>query len=448
MPIEKWRICEHHDSKAPLGERGYPSLYHPPMFSPVPEILDELRHGRMVVLTDDESRENEGDLILPAQFVTPEAITFLLSVARGYMCLSMTEADCNRLDLSPQSAVNTTVRGTAFTVSVDGHPKHGFTTGVSAKERAKCIRMMVDPKFGPEDFVRPGHINPLRSRDGGTLVRTGQTEGSLDLCRLAGLYPAAIIIEIMRDDGEMARLPDLVELCKKHSLKMCSVAQIIEHRLARESLVKRLEPPRGVPIQTPEGEFTLIGFESMVDAQPHLALTCGGVGELDSSGAATPSTEPVLVRMHRRNLLGDIFEEIGSAMGRGGGAGSGGGGTSERVGGSSHDVLRAALREIRRAGRGALVYLRPESIGDGLIERLQSVRRSAHDSGADTPDLRHPSSVAGNAMPMHLREFGIGGQILRNLGVHKMRLLTNSKTDMPGLEAFGLEIVERVPINT
>ncbi|MGP1310958.1 MAG: 3,4-dihydroxy-2-butanone-4-phosphate synthase, partial [Phycisphaerales bacterium] len=252
-------------------------------FSPVPDVLADLRAGRMVVLTDDENRENEGDLVLPAQFVTPEAVNFALRVARGYLCLSLTPEDCDRLDLHPQSVVNTSVRGTPFTVSVDGHPKHGFTTGVSAAERAKTIRMMIDPKFGPDDFVRPGHINPLRAREGGVLVRTGQTEGSLDLCRLAGLHPSAIIIEIMRDDGEMARVPDLIELCREHNLKMCSVAQIIEWRLARESLVRRIEPRAGVPVSTEFGEFTLIAYESVVDALPHLALTVGGVGGLNAN---------------------------------------------------------------------------------------------------------------------------------------------------------------------
>jgi len=405
-------------------------IYHRGMFSPIPEILDELRQGRMVILTDDEARENEGDLILPAAAVTPEAITFMLSVARGYLCLSLTEADCDRLDLSPQAAINTTVRGTAFTVSIDGHPKHGFTTGVSAKERARAIRMAIDPACGPDDFVRPGHINPLRSRDGGTLVRTGQTEGSLDLCRLAGLYPAAAIIEIMRDDGEMARVPDLEKICKAHHLKMCSVAQIIEYRLARESLVRRIAPVEGTTLRTPQGEFNLFGFDSMVDPQPHLALTLGGIGSLDAAtGGVIQHDAPVLVRMHRRNLLGDIFGDLDSA--------------SE---GSTGDMLRTAMKAIHKEGRGAVVYLRPESMGEGLRERLQSIRRGSLDTGADQPDLRRPDGLAGNAVPMHLREFGIGGQILRNLGIHKLRLLTNSKTDLPGLEAFGLQIVERVPI--
>jgi 3,4-dihydroxy 2-butanone 4-phosphate synthase/GTP cyclohydrolase II len=247
-------------------------------FSPIPEILEELKQGRMVILTDDEKRENEGDLVVPAQFVTPESVTFVLQNALGYMCLSMTEADCDRLNLHPQSATNTSQRGTAFTVSIDLHPKHGGTTGVSARERARCIRMAIDPQYGPDDFVRPGHINPLRSRDGGVLVRTGQTEGSLDLCRLAGLYPAAVIIEIMKPDGEMARVPDLAKFSKRHGMKMCSVAQIIEHRLKRESLVRRLEPREGRKLRTEFGEFNAILYESAVDPLPHLVLTVGEVG--------------------------------------------------------------------------------------------------------------------------------------------------------------------------
>ncbi len=402
-------------------------------FSPISEILDDLRAGRMVVLTDDESRENEGDLVLPAQFVTPESVNFALRVARGYLCLSLTDADCDRLDLHPQSVVNTSVRGTPFTVSVDGHPRHGFTTGVSAAERARTIRMMIDERYGPEDFVRPGHINPLRSREGGVLVRTGQTEGSLDLCRLAGLHPSAIIIEVMRDDGEMARVPDLITLCKEHGLKMCTVAQIIEWRLARESLVRRIEPRAGLPIRTEFGEFTLIAYESVVDALPHLALTAGGVGGLDGKGDVEVSAEPTLVRMHRRDLLGDIFGLL-----------SGG-----EV--STSATLRDSMRMIQDEGRGAIVYLRPEGAPDelpgegSLSQRLQRIRRGAYDP--DSADLTHPGSPAGAAMPMHNREYGVGSQILRDLGLSKLRLLTNHPKAMPGLEAFGLEVVERVQIN-
>jgi len=397
------------------------------MFSPIPAILDDLRAGKMVILTDDENRENEGDLILPAQFTTPEAITFMLSVARGYLCLSMTQADCDRLDLPPQAAVNTTVRGTAFTVSIDGHPKHGFTTGVSAKERAKCIKMAIDPASRPEDFVRPGHINPLRSRDGGTLVRTGQTEGSLDLCRLAGLYPAAAIIEIMRDDGEMARLPDLEKLAKHHNLKICSVAQIIEHRLARESLVRRLPPTSGTPLRAGSATFNLIAYDSLVDPLPHIALTLGGIGELGPDGRAIEHPEPTLIRVHRQNLLGDIF---------GGLDGSDPSTTGQR--------LQGSLQKIAAAGKGALIYLRPES-ASGLTDielRLRTIRRPAADSGADTPDLTRPS--AGNHIPD--RDLGIGSQILRDLGLHRLQLLTDSNYTLPGLDAFGLQIVERIPI--
>ncbi|RMH27623.1 MAG: 3,4-dihydroxy-2-butanone-4-phosphate synthase [Planctomycetota bacterium] len=386
-------------------------------FAPIPEILDELRNGRMVILTDDEDRENEGDIVLPAEFVTPEAVTFMLSVARGYMCLSLTEADCDRLELSPQSPNNTSVRGTPFTVSIDGHPKHGFGTGVSASERAKTIRMAIDPKYGPDDFVRPGHINPLRSRDGGVLVRIGQTEGSVDLCRMAGLYPAAVIIEIMRDDGEMARVPDLIELCKKHNIKMCSVRQIIEHRLSKHSIVQRLDPAAGRPLRTPEGEFTLFAFRSMVDPLPHLALTVGGVGALDSAGEVIESPEPTLVRVHRRDLLGDIFGDLDSSSD-----------------GSTGQTLRESMRAIQRAGRGAIVYLRPTVIGDDWRDRLQ--RPSGHRED-DTPR---------NSVPPGMLEYGIGSQILRALGLTKLRLLTNSRTPYPQLEAFGLEIVDRVSV--
>lgn len=382
------------------------------LFSPIPEILDDLRAGRMIVLTDDEDRENEGDLVLPAQFATPETITFMLTQARGYLCLSLTEADCDRLDLHPQSLTNTTSRGTAFTVSIDGHPRHGFTTGVSARERARCIQMMIDPRTRPEDFVRPGHINPLRSRDGGVLVRTGQTEGSVDLCRMAGLTSAAIIIEIMKDDGEMARVPDLEIFCKKHNLKMCSVAQLIAHRLADGSLVKRIGPVR--TLKTTYGEFDAIAYESAVDALPHLVLARGGVGRV-------PTNEPTLVRMHRRHLLGDVFAEVN--------------GTKT----SSGEVLRESLRRIAVEGRGAVVYLRtqmPDEPEDDLEALLQAPRH--------TPKTIVDSSSTAGLASRTQRDFGVGGQILRDLGLSKLRLITNSARDLPGLDAFGLEIVERV----
>jgi 3,4-dihydroxy 2-butanone 4-phosphate synthase/GTP cyclohydrolase II len=397
-------------------------------FSPIEDVLADLRAGKMIVLTDDENRENEGDLVLPAQFATPEAITFMLAEAKGYLCLSLAEADCDRLELVPQSHVNTSVRGTAFTVSIDGHPRHGFTTGVSAKERAKCVQMAIDPRYGLADFVRPGHINPLRSRDGGVLVRTGQTEGSVDLCRLAGLHPSAMIIEIMKDDGEMARVPDLQQFCKRHGLKMCSVAQIIEHRLARESLVRRIAPVEGWEVRTGVGVFRAIAYESLVDPLPHLVLTAGGIGLPERGEVA----EPTLVRMHRRHLMGDVFGDVASS-----------------ASGASGELLRRSMEMIQRAGSGAIVYLRTQTGGTSgdLEDVLQSVRDSRHVAGSDDPGLRAAGGHGERVMPMSQRDFGVGGQILRDLGLSKLRLLSNSgRKSMPGLEAFGLEITESVPI--
>lgn len=404
-------------------------------FSSIEDVLADLRAGKMVILTDDEDRENEGDLICPAQFCTPEAVTFMLTVARGYLCLSMTEEDCDRLELSPQAAVNTSSRGTAFTISIDGHPKHGFTTGVSAKERSRCIQMMIDPAFGPGDFVRPGHINPLRSRDGGTLVRTGQTEGSVDLCRLAGLYPACAIIEIMRDDGEMARLPDLKVIAEKHGIRICSVAQIIEHRLRSESLVSRLEPRAGQQLSTVYGTFRAIAYRSVVDAQPHVALTMG----LDG-----PTGQPTLVRMHRRHLLGDVFGDLGSASGSASGS----------AGMSSGDALRQSMKMIAREGRGAIVYLRTHmhdgqaSASDEFEARLQGEGGPSPERGGDEPRQNHPASIVGATSSPVMREYGIGSQILRDLGLSKLRLLTNSRKNIPVLDAFSLQIVEQIPIST
>lgn len=395
------------------------------MFSPIDDVLADLKAGKMVVLTDDEHRENEGDLVLPAQFATPENVTFMLRNALGYLCLSMTEADCDRLDLHPQASVNTTMRGTAFTVSIDLHPKFGATTGVSAFERAKCIRMAIDPAYGAADFVRPGHINPLRSRDGGVLVRTGQTEGSLDLCRLAGLYPAACIIEIMKPDGEMARLPDLKVFCTQHQLKLCSVAQIIAHRLARESLVRRVGPTR--TLRTPLGEFDAALFESKVDPLPHLVLSKGLNLSADGLNAPASDSSPTLVRMHRRHLLGDVFGDLSSS-----------------VSGPTGDTLRKSMAMIQQAGRGAIVYLRTQGglagAGDDLESELQTLRVE-HRPGEDAPQLTH---AKGPAAPMPNREFGIGGQILRDLGLRRIRLITGNPKPMPGLDAFGLEIAEIV----
>jgi 3,4-dihydroxy 2-butanone 4-phosphate synthase/GTP cyclohydrolase II len=397
-------------------------------FASIPEILEDLRAGKAIVLVDDESRENEGDFVVAAEAMTVEMINFLTRVGGGYLCVALDAESCERLDLGPQTGVNTSVRGTAFTVTVDGHPKHGVGTGISARDRAKSIQLLAEPSSVPEDFVRPGHINPLRARPGGVLVRTGQTEGSVDLCRLAGLRPAAAIIEIVLENGEMARVPDLETICAQHRLKMCSVEQIIEYRLAREALVKRVEPLSGARITTPEGEFTLFAFESAVDPVPHLVLSLGGVGVPDAHGRVPEIDDAVLVRMHRRDLLGDIF---GVARGE--------------SATSSGDDLRSAMRAIQREGRGAIVYLRPEGSGEDFFARLQQIRRPQDD--VNTPDLTRTEGVGVRAQPMDSREFGVGGQILRDLGLSRLRVLTNHpRPAMPGLHGFGLEIVEQVAL--
>jgi len=393
-------------------------------FSPIPEILDDLRRGRIVVLVDDENRENEGDFICAAEMITVEMINFMTRVGGGYLCVPMTEADCDRLDLGPQTPINTSVRGTPLTVSVDGHPRHGVGTGISASDRVKTIQMLTDATSTPADFVRPGHINPLRARDGGVLVRTGQTEGTVDLCRLAGLKPTGVLIEVVRPDGAMARVPDLQKICVEHGLKMCTVEQVIQYRLQRETLVQRQEPAEGTVINTPAGAFTLYTYRSRIDPLPHVVLTVGGIGRRAPTGESIPHEEPVHVRMPSRDLLGDVFDE-----------------TSRPTGAD----LRSAMRMIQDAGTGAIVYLRPESMGDPLSDHLLRISRPDH-SGFDTPDLTRPDGFEDTPAMRVQRDFGTGCQILRDLGLKKLRILTNHPKQLLGLSAFGLEIVEQVPI--
>ncbi|HWB19841.1 MAG TPA: 3,4-dihydroxy-2-butanone-4-phosphate synthase, partial [Phycisphaerales bacterium] len=324
-----------------------------------------------------------------------------------------------RLDLHPQSAVNTSLRGTPLTVSVDGHPRHGVGTGISAHDRVKTIQLLLNPQSKPDDFVRPGHINPLRARDGGVLVRTGQTEGCIDLMRLAGLKPAAVLIEVVLPSGEMARRPHLELIAAEHNLKICSVEQIIHHRLERETLISRIDPINGTPLQTPYGQFNLLAYHSVIDPLPHLALTVGNVGRLDSlSHRPIPVHTPTLVRMHKRDLLGDIFDDLSNPTG---------------------PQLRASLKMLQQTGSGALVYLRTQPAGDELRDRLQQIR-FPQTRDINTPDF----SDAKGLVP--LREFGIGSQILRDLGLTRIRALTNHPKSLPGLSAFGLELVEQIPI--
>lgn len=401
----------------------------------IPHILDDLRAGKMIVLVDDEKRENEGDLVCAASLATPETINFMVCQGRGVLCLAMNGQMCDRLELSPQSLINTALHGTAFTVSIDADTRFGVTTGVSATDRATTVRVAVDDHTRPTDLKRPGHVNPLRARDGGVLVRAGQTEGSVDLCRLAGLKPAGVIIEIMNEDGSMARMGDLQEFCRVHDLKMCSVADIIHYRLEREHLVERIDT---VPFDSEFGQFTLIAYRSAVDALPHVALVCGDLGRLDATGTPIEIQEPVLVRMHSQNLLGDVFSDAQQP---------------------SAKTLHAAMRKIQQEGSGAVVYLRHEGMGSGLLKRLQTLHLPHDEARAsgDSPQINHesidpaqaqtnPATGQPDPSPAPKRDYGIGSQILRDLGIRKLRLLTNHPIHPTGLEGFGLEISEFVSV--
>jgi 3,4-dihydroxy 2-butanone 4-phosphate synthase / GTP cyclohydrolase II len=387
-------------------------------FAPVPEVLAALRAGKMIVLVDDEDRENEGDLVCAAEFITPEHVNFMLREARGVLCAALSAETCDQLQLYPQALHNTAPLGTAFTVSVDGHPRHGITTGVSASERATTIRLLIDPASKPADLSRPGHIFPLRARSGGVLERAGQTEGSVDLCRLAGLKPGAAIIEIMNPDGTMARLPALEEFCTRHGILLATIADLIEYRLRQDTLIRRLE---SLPVQLPQGNFNLVVYETIGDPLLHLALCCGTVGNLDSAtGRAIPHPAPTLVRMHSEHLLGDVFHTQGT---------------------DSAKTLDAALRRIQSAGQGAFVYLRQESRGLALLARLGDLKTQTTGLSSQDSGLKTHNSL------MDRREFGIGAQILRDLGLTQLRILTNHPKKFYGLEGFGLSITEQLPID-
>lgn len=384
-------------------------------FAPIPEILEELILGKPIVLVDDEDRENEGDVVYAAEKITPEAMNFIIRQARGVVCLALTADQCDRLHLHAQTETNTAQMGTAFTVAIDAHPRFGVTTGVSAKDRATTVQVAVAEDAQPQDLLRPGHINPLRARDGGVLVRAGQTEGSVDLCRLAGLKPAAVICEILRDDGEMARRPDLETFCAQHGLKMCTIAELISYRMKREQFVKRIE---SVTIPTRWGDFRLHAFNSVVDSQPHLALCKGGVGELDAHGKVIEQTEPTLVRVHSECLTGDVF-------------GSGRCDCGEQ--------LDVAMKMIADAGRGVLLYLRQEGRGIGLANKLHAY--ALQEAGLDTVEANQRLGL-----PVDKRDYGIGSQILRDLGLRQVRILTNNPKKIYGIDGYGLHIVDELPL--
>ena len=392
---------------------------------PIPEILEDLRAGRVIVLVDDEDRENEGDLVVAAQHATPEVVNFMLREGRGLMCVALAPEICDRLELGVQGRTNTSLRSTAYTVTVDAAERFGVTTGVSAADRSRTIRVLIDEATRPEDLAKPGHLQPLRARVGGCLVRAGQTEGSVDLCTLARLRPGAAIIEVMRPDGEMARRPELEELCAKHNLKMCSVADLVQYRLEREKLVERIAVSE---LENDLGKFRLIAYESQVDPFPHVALVCGDLGRCDAAGRPIDVDEPVLVRMHSHNLLGDVFGDLAQPSG---------------------ETLRRAMQRIQAEGRGALVYLRHERVGSGLLQRLQTPTMPADDrfASTDRPQLGASHSTPGVKPPTNKGAYGIGAQILRDLGIRKLRLLTDHPFTPTALSGFGLSISEFVPLH-